>query len=108
MNYKINVLSSKDAGIKSKHKGKQTKAEIAARLVHNLENPVVQEAIAASRVSSAKKTLDNLEQIFTPLKAMKTRAKTRAAEIPVSVSRKKGQLQQLNQMSKGALFSSLF
>ena len=80
MNYKINELRaiSKAAGIVSQHKGNQKKAQIAARLVNNRENPVVKEAILNSRASSAKKTLDNLEQIFTPLKAMKTRAKTKA------------------------------
>jgi hypothetical protein len=79
-NYNINDLRtiSKEAGIKSLHTGKQRKEQIAARLVNNQNNPRVREAILVSRSSSAKKQLGVLQQIHTPIKAMKTRAKTKA------------------------------
>jgi hypothetical protein len=87
-NYNINDLRtiSKDAGIKSLHIGKQRKEQIAARLVNNQDKPGVRDAILLSRASSAKKQLGLLQQIHTPAKGMKTRAKTKAVA-PGSIER---------------------
>ena len=99
-NYSYQELRAiaKQAKIITHHRG-QTAENISSRLAHNQSNPVVRDAIRNALHIAEAEVVDD-----TPVKAMKTRAKTRAAEIPVSVSRKKGQLQQLNQMSKGALF----
>ena len=79
-NYRINELKaiSKEAGIKSRNRGRQKKEQIAARLVNNQNNPRVRDAILVSRASSAKKQLGVLQLIHTPVKGMKTRAKAKA------------------------------